>query len=363
MILNNDSLEKMKLKRVHNKKYSKWFFGLSKEYEGSRSSALKNRSDRVNDCLNFWMWDKYTKNKLLDLRAVNRCNDNRFCPNCRAFDLAHAINNLSPHFSKLLQDGYLPFLLTITVPNVPGDELRATIEKMNTAFRKFFNLLSLPIGTGQHGFSERLVRFHAAIKVFEVTYNKKSNTFHPHFHVMVFTDEYDEGIYYKHIKGLYSRKRQSYNYHSHMDMHIMKIWTMCYDNIRMTVKNYEKFDDDLKNMYLCDIKEMDSNGVREVLKYTFKDTDILNYYVFKTLYFALEHKRIRQGYGLLYNVKLESESDGEKQSLDEYLTIKENPEQLVTQEINQLQTVYGDYRKISRFNAHKSLNDVLNTLE
>ncbi|MPN56655.1 hypothetical protein SDC9_204345 [bioreactor metagenome] len=127
---------------------------------------------------------------------------------------------------------------------------------------------------------------------------------------------------------------------------MMKLWTMCYREIRLSECNYNNIE--LQDCYLCDIREMDSSGIVEVLKYTFKDTDIASYHVFKTLVMALDNKRIRQGYGILYNLKVEGDAEGEALLLEEYLEEAEEPEFLLTHEINELITDYKEYRKISR---------------
>lgn len=100
---------------------------------------------------------------------------------------------------------------------------------------------------------------------------------------------------------------------------------------------------------------MDSSGIVEVLKYTFKDSDIVSYNVFKNLVMALDKKRIRHGYGILYNIKLENDTDGEVLSLEEYLTEEGDPENLLTHEIRELLTDYKEYRKISRRKADEEI--------
>jgi hypothetical protein len=118
---------------------------------------------------------------------------------------------------------------------------------------------------------------------------------------------------------------------------------MYYKEIRVNEKSYIEID--LKDCYMCDIREMDSSGIVEVLKYTFKDTDIVNYSVFKNLVLALDNKRIRQGYGILYRLKLENDIEGEVLSLEEYLTEQEDPENLLIYEIQKLITDYKEFRK------------------
>ena len=142
--------------------------------------------------------------------------------------------------------------------------------------------------------------------------------------------------------------------YSDFDMQIRKLWTICYGDY--TLRDY----DDLSDVYICDIRECDDKGIFEVMKYSFKDTDILNYYVFRTFYYSLYRRRLRQGYGFLHNVKLENDSDGKKQDIDSYLELEESPEQLFTTDLKTLyKTTYSNYIKISRFNKHSNLSKII----
>jgi plasmid rolling circle replication initiator protein Rep len=353
MDFSNDTLNEMRIKKdMYNTLYSNWYLEMSKEFKDltAYSDHLIKKSDRIRSCLNLWSWDVYHKNKLMDLQKVNRCMNNRFCPNCRKWDLAGAIHNLSKPFNMLLNKGYYPYLVTLTVPNVDAEALKGTIDKMNKAFKKVFGAFNYTLTGTTKGFSERYIEVAAALKVLEITYNSVKDTYHPHFHCIFFSEDYDEGIFIKDIPGEWSSKRQSYNFYSLMDIQVMKLWTMFYTNTRLTANNYNGLN--TADLFLCDIREMDSSGIVEVLKYTFKDTDIVKYDVFKIIEIALENKRIRQGYGLLYNLKLEGETEGDKLSLMEFLTEIEEPEKLLTQGIEQLINEFKEYRKISRSKAH-----------
>lgn len=353
MDFSNEVLCEMEKRKVnYNNLYASWYLKMSEEYKldlVAYSKKLERISKRMKSCLNIWNWDVYHKNKLMDLIKLNRCMNNRFCPNCRKWDLAGAIHNFKRPFNDLLIRGYYPYLITLTIPNVEAKDLKRTLLKMNNAFKKFFGAYSYDLeGKTTRGFIGRLMEFEGALKVLEITYNSTNNTYHPHFHCLLFSLEYDEGLFHKTILGEYSIKRKSYNYYSDMDIQISRLWTMCFNGKRLTIDNYNKLE--LDELYICDIREMDSSGIAEVLKYTFKDTDIISYEVFKTLVEALEHKRIRQGYGVLYDLKLENESDGNKISLSEYLIKDENegPEKLITTGIKELVTAYSEYKKISR---------------
>lgn len=360
MEFTNETLLKMKEKQQYNKVFSNFYYGMSRECldEGLEveSNKFLSRSERIKDCLDYWFWDKYERNKLLDLKKVNRCKNNRFCPNCKKFELAKFIHHFKPIFFDLFQQGYNPYLMTLTVPNVRGEDLGETIDKMNKAFSKFFKLFNRDVENGKDGFKGRLITFDGALKVLEITYNENMNTFHPHFHVLVLSTEYSPTLFNKSYQGEWSYKRNSYNMYSELDLQVQKLWYMVYNKIRISEKNYVN----LNEYYLCDIREMDEKGLYELLKYTFKDTDVKNYYVFKMLVRGLERKRVRQGYGVLYNVKCEDIDDGEKIGIEQFLEIdkKENPEDIITPGISKLIKEYHEYRKISRFKAYDNLTNL-----
>lgn len=350
MEFTNEVLRKIEGKQKFNVEVSKYFYRLDCDYGLKGQHKYLRISNNVKNCLNYWLWDKYKYNKVLDLKKVSRCK-NRFCSNCKKFDLSRALNNLSPHFKKLLNEGYNPFLVTLTIPNCSGDDLFETLNKMQVAFRKFYRFYSLD---GKGGYDDRYFKFYACVRCLEVTYSKERDDFHPHYHLMVFIKGYKEFLFYKYIEGEWSNKRGSYNMYSDFDMQIRKIWTLCYKG--KTVRDYDKLDD----IYIGEIREMDEKGIYEVMKYAFKDTDIVNYKVFSYLYFALYGRRLRQGYGFLYNVRLENDSDGKKQGLDDYLLInkEELPSEVVTTQMKTLYNEYSNYIKISRFNKDKYINSI-----
>lgn len=341
MEFTNEVLQKMESKQEFNKTVSGYFYRLYSE-EGSQLKYL-NLSQNVKDCCNCWVWDAYHINRILDLQKLNRCK-NRFCSNCRKFDLSRALHNLDLPFRDLILHGYYPYLLTLTVPNCQGVDLNSVLDDMQKAYKKFWNWYTCD---NKKGYCNRFIKFSGAVRCLEITYNEITGMYHPHYHILVFSEDYNFLDFEKKYQGEYSNKRKSYNMYSDLDMQIRQLWTIaCTNKTLKDLKNLDEF-------YVCDIREMDDKGMYEVLKYAVKDTDIKNYYVFKDLYFGLYKRRIRQGYGLLHNVKLELESEGKKQNLEEYIKTEESPQQLVTTEIKTLYTQYSDYIKISRFSKDK----------
>lgn len=324
-------------------------------YKETNEDRFKKRSDRIGSCMDLWQWDLYRENKLLDLQKVNRCNNNRFCPNCKLLDISKFIHKFRDVYIDYLNRGYHFYMLTLTIPSVPGTDLRTTLDKLSKSFRKLTEKYVYDYENVK-SFKDRTFKFEGGIKVLEITYNSNKG-FHPHYHCVVFTNyKIPDELLRKIIKGKYSNKRNQYNYKSLIDIEISKLWSMIWYGERLSQKNIdsidfhprEKFFKSDKLVLETDFIELDENGIYEVFKYTFKDTDIQNYYVFKTLVNSLQGKRIRQGFGELFALECEDIEDGELQELN--LDIKENPERLLTFEINELITTYRNYRKISRFN-------------
>jgi len=181
----NEFIEEMAKRQENNIVYSKYYFRISTNFEGNLKEKLEKKSNRIKDCLSLMVWDKYEQNKVLDLLRVDRCMD-KFCTNCRTFGIAKVLHNFRPAFELMLNQGYKPFLLTLTVPNVQGKDLEYTIRKMNKAFTTFFTWLNKE---GAKGFSKRFIKFKACVKVLEVNVQASDhNMYHPHFHVLLFLD-------------------------------------------------------------------------------------------------------------------------------------------------------------------------------
>jgi len=83
----------------------------------------------------------------------------------QVFTLIHA------HRKRYKSD--IPLLLTLTVPNVSGDELKNELDMMQTSFKKLMKRRGV----------QRAVR--SWFRALEVTYNSKRMDYHPHYHVLL----------------------------------------------------------------------------------------------------------------------------------------------------------------------------------
>lgn len=96
------------------------------------------------------------------------CN-NRWCLVCNRIRTAKLINGYVPALSELPY----PYLVTLTIPNVSGDELQDTIRRMGSTIRRIqgrFRKAGHPI---------------VGIRKIECTYNSQLRNYHPHYHLIV----------------------------------------------------------------------------------------------------------------------------------------------------------------------------------
>ena len=76
------------------------------------------------------------------------------------------------HFSQNGNKSDVPVLLTLTIPNCKGDELKGRLDLMGNAWNKMT----------QRSFYKPVK---ASFKAFEITYNRDKDTYHPHIHCLL----------------------------------------------------------------------------------------------------------------------------------------------------------------------------------
>lgn len=224
----------------------------------------ESKRDRVRCCGTLLMGDIFERITCVDgefaaeqsyrLTGANFCRVG-LCPTCQWRRASKLYGTLIKSLGYMLDDykavefdgsnhRLLPklrmLLLTLTVPSVSGDMLRDTIQAMADGWHRL----------------QRVPRFKVAVKGYyrclEVTYNAKSDTYHPHYHVLLVTTE-----------DYFARSRSDYI--SHADL--LDMWR--------------------KAMRDCSITQVDIRPLRggspsallkslsEVCKYTCKPSDYL----------------------------------------------------------------------------------------
>ena len=79
--------------------------------------------------------------------------------------------------------------------------------------------------------------------------------------------------------------------------------------------------------------------------------------VFENLFFGLENKRLKQGYGLLYGIEKDDVKELQE-GLEEYIKISESPEELIIYQITEICNSYKQYKKISRFKLDQEYKNI-----
>lgn len=145
-----------------------------KIYQYSGEEYYLNKSIRLENCSTYLGFAKIQdRYKMI---RTNLCRV-RLCPMCaykRSLSVYHCVRSI---YDKINVDyKHSKFLfLTFTVENVLPSDLSKTIDKLNQGFQNIVRqkaFKNISIGT---------------IRTIEITYNKKSHTFHPHIHVIVHT--------------------------------------------------------------------------------------------------------------------------------------------------------------------------------
>lgn len=138
-----------------------------------------DRLEQVRDCAS-WLKFALLFDKKKKLAKANFCRL-RLCPMCSWRKSLKLFAQVSAITDAILADKKARFIfLTLTVKNVGGEELRSKIKEMNEAF-KWITQKSKTSAVSKK-LKDYILGY---MKAVEVTYNHKTDTFHPHFHIIL----------------------------------------------------------------------------------------------------------------------------------------------------------------------------------
>ncbi|MGN0812785.1 MAG: protein rep [Candidatus Coproplasma sp.] len=303
-LIDKGYFEELREHIAHNYQIADFY---QEEYKTGGDELFDRKSRAVDNCAKWWDLDHYTEQQVKDIKRVNLCRD-KFCFNCQSMLAAKRYGKFAPILDSL-KSSYKILPIVFTVPNCEPEELKPLIDKM---YRKFPFLMRYFKGQAKvHGVNFIKYGYGGAVRGLEVTYNKDTGQYHPHFHCMV--------LLYKKI-ALQGKYTNAYSFdhndpskiHKFSDFEILlqKIWFLLMNDCKVTAENIER----LKIGY--DVQASDPEGnYHEVFKYAckgaFKESEgacIYQERVFWTLYGALKNRRMIQGYGVLHNF---NDLDGE----------------------------------------------------
>lgn len=207
---------------------------------------------RINECSSFleFLGDKTMENK--KLHKANFCT-NRFCPMCSWRKTKKDSLKISIIMEYIKREFSYEFIfLTLTAPNVSGEKLSDEIKDFNKAFKRLSERKEFKkINKGY-------------VRKLEVTYNKKENTYHPHFHVIIAVTK----SYFKN-KDYLSKKK------------FLELWKEC------------KRDETITQVDIRKIDTSDKKAISEIAKYGAKDSDyMISQEVFDVFYNSLKRKQL-----------------------------------------------------------------------
>ena len=137
---------------------------------------MDKRSARVSDCGTYLTFahqidgsgNVSEKGKL---HNANFCRD-RLCPMCawrRSYKIFAQVSKIMAH----IKDDYAFLFLTLTIPNISSENVSEALQELQQGWQRL----------------RRTKRFKSVIKGYfkalEITYNKDSETYHPHFHIVL----------------------------------------------------------------------------------------------------------------------------------------------------------------------------------
>lgn len=149
-------------------------------------NSYEKKSFRIKGCGTFLEYKVYVAENQKKLHKANFCKV-RLCPMCAWRRSLKIFGQVSQVMNIAKGETSNKFIfITLTQRNVPGEELKEEINNLYQSFnrlmlRKKIKLMSL-----------------GWFRALEVTYNKKDNTFHPHFHMVIMVKSY-----YQKNKNLY----------------------------------------------------------------------------------------------------------------------------------------------------------------
>lgn len=314
------------VKLLKNRKYNHiittYYEQLKNEPDFNNFINIDNKVDTIHDCNRFWLLDVYERNKVKDFIKTNFCKD-KFCSTCKKAKQANRTYKFVPELEKYEDNLYH---LVLTVPDVFGEDLKKTLSKMFISFQKLIRYLSLRAKLKDVDID---YKFKGAIRSLEITFNNKTELYHPHLHcAVVFEDnpvEKKENI----NKFSFSNRTDKITKFSDFEILVQKIWYLINNNITVNKSNIDSCNKD--QMYSCLINKFGIGDYAEMFKYMIKEVDeehkVLSYDVFKTLVYVLHRARQIQGYGCFYGIKFNDDEvdEEDKELIHKLLQLDEKP--------------------------------------
>lgn len=198
-----------------------------------------------------------------DLVAANFCRE-RVCPMCQYRRSMKLFAEMLRCAEAMEKDGYRFLHLVLTVPNCAPEKLEETVDKLYSAFGRFWH------------YKDTKKAFKGALRALEVSFNAVKGTFHPHLHTLVVV-----------TKSYFTNTRIYLNHDK-----LQSLWTQAVGAEQPL------------QVHVTSVKAGDWQGVAEVTKYCVKPFDYAadidsGLAIVEALGYTLKGRRFLQKYGVL----------------------------------------------------------------
>lgn len=181
----NEEIEELKrlvadiydIKKQNNLKLAARYQMIAKKStELSTDGYYSRKYERLEQCSTYLEFRREKSTKKYKLINTNLCRV-RLCPLC-AYKRSLAVYHNTAGIIKYINEKYSRskyLFLTLTLKNVAGSELSNAIDTLTRGWQnlaKQKRIKSIVLGT---------------VRSIEITYNKRTNTYHPHLHVLIHT--------------------------------------------------------------------------------------------------------------------------------------------------------------------------------
>lgn len=252
-----DTLKQMAEKRRSNDKVIPW---MRKHLSESALASMEHCGDYL-----VMLEDDTGEHRKLDYGFF--CKQ-RLCSGCAWRSAVKSAQCISAIAQKMSDDGYIMIFVTLTVPNVAGDKLRKTIQHLGRSWLRLTKRKRYAVWTD-------------GVRKIEITYNAKTDTYHPHMHMVLFVTP---GYFARH----YVSRAQ-----------LLKDWREVTEQPEITQVDIRRCRD-----------LGATNAILEVAKYSAKASDYAHSEeVLDTFYKALHHTRMLTFFGRCRELREEYEND------------------------------------------------------
>lgn len=100
----------------------------------------------------------------------------RLCPGCAWRESIRNAERVASISGALADQGRIMLMVTLTVPNISADRLRITVQHINRSWNRLMR-------------RQRYEPWSDNIRKLEITYNRHTDTYHPHLHCVVYVQK------------------------------------------------------------------------------------------------------------------------------------------------------------------------------